>query len=266
MGSGGTFCPQKSFESTGSRRERAHPLDGCQESIACARSEHGSRRDGSRSGVALGFERATWARRRGRPVGRVRSAPSRRAGSIRPLAGAAARPAAAVVPAAASASASRANWLAFDERPSSQNPDCHLKVVLESCERGRFSQSRMMAAARAALQPALTARACTRTPSSRACRCAQSMRSWCCSSAALRPHRFPASPPSVVPLPPAPPPADAVVRALSGSRPRGGGSSVGPGRAARLEDGTPTRVPILSFCSFLPVSRLCRETAECVPS
>ena len=126
MGSGGTFCPQKSFESTGSRRERAHPLDGCQESIACARSEHGSRRDGSRSGVALGFERATWARRRGRPVGRVRSAPSRRAGSIRPLAGAAARPAAAVVPAAASASASRANWLAFDERPSSQNPDCHL--------------------------------------------------------------------------------------------------------------------------------------------
>ena len=127
MGSGGTFCPQKSFESTGSRRERAHPLDGCQESIACARSEHGSRRDGSRSGVALGFERATWARRRGRPVGRVRSAPSRRAGSIRPLAGAAARPAAAVVPAAASASASRANWLAFDERPSSQNPDCHLK-------------------------------------------------------------------------------------------------------------------------------------------
>ena len=118
----------------------------------------------------------------------------------------------------------------------------------------------------AALQPALTARACTRTPSSRACRCAQSMRSWCCSSAALRPHRFPASPPSVVPLPPAPPPADAVVRALSGSRPRGGGSSVGPGRAARLEDGTPTRVPILSFCSFLPVSRLCRETAECVPS
>ena len=128
MGSGGTFCPQKSFESTGSRRERAHPLDGCQESIACARSEHGSRRDGSRSGVALGFERATWARRRGRPVGRVRSAPSRRAGSIRPLAGAAARPAAAVVPAAASASASRANWLAFDERPSSQNPDCHLKT------------------------------------------------------------------------------------------------------------------------------------------
>ena len=127
MGSGGTFCPQKSFESTGSRRERAHPLDGCQESIACATSEHGSRRDGSRSGVALGFERATWARRRGRPVGRVRSAPSRRAGSIRPLAGAAARPAAAVVPAAASASASRANWLAFDERPSSQNPDCHLK-------------------------------------------------------------------------------------------------------------------------------------------
>ena len=119
MGSGGTFCPQKSFESTGSRRERAHPLDGCQESIACARSEHGSRRDGSRSGVALGFERATWARRRGRPVGRVRSAPSRRAGSIRPLAGAAARPAAAVVPASASASASRANWLAFDERPSS---------------------------------------------------------------------------------------------------------------------------------------------------
>ena len=68
------------------------------------------------------------------------------------------------------------------------------------------------------------------------------------------------------PLPPAPPPADAVVRALFGSRPRGGGSSVGPGRAARLEDGTPTRVPILSFCSFLPVSRLCRETAECVPS
>ena len=130
MGSGGTFCPQKSFESTGSRRERAHPLDGCQESIACARSEHGSRRDGSRSGVALGFERATWARRRGRPVGRVRSAPSRRAGSIRPLAGAAARPAAAVVPAAASASASRANWLAFDERPSSQNPDCHLKGLL----------------------------------------------------------------------------------------------------------------------------------------
>ena len=129
MGSGGTFCPQKSFESTGSRRERAHPLDGCQESIACATSEHGSRRDGSRSGVALGFERATWARRRGRPVGRVRSAPSRRAGSIRPLAGAAARPAAAVVPAAASASASRANWLAFDERPSSQNPDCHLKKV-----------------------------------------------------------------------------------------------------------------------------------------
>ena len=127
MGSGGTFCPQKSFESTGSRRERAHPLDGCQESIACATSEHGSRRDGSRSGVALGFERATWARRRGRPVGRVRSAPSRRAGSIRPLAGAAARPAAAVVPAAASASASRANWLAFDERPSSQNPDCPLK-------------------------------------------------------------------------------------------------------------------------------------------
>ena len=126
MGSGGTFCPQKSFESTGSRRERAHPLDGCQESIACATSEHGSRRDGSRSGVALGFERATWARRRGRPVGRVRSAPSRRAGSIRPLAGAAARPAAAVVPAAASASASRANWLAFDERPSSQNPDYHL--------------------------------------------------------------------------------------------------------------------------------------------
>ena len=58
MGSGGTFCPQKSFESTGSRRERAHPLDGCQESIACATSEHGSRRDGSRSGVALGFERA----------------------------------------------------------------------------------------------------------------------------------------------------------------------------------------------------------------
>ena len=128
MGSGGTFCPQKSFESTGSRRERAHPLDGCQESIACATSEHGSRRDGSRSGVALGFERATWARRRGRPVGRVRSAPSRRAGSIRPLAGAAARPAAAVVPAAASASASRANWLAFDERPSSQNPDCHLNA------------------------------------------------------------------------------------------------------------------------------------------
>ena len=126
MGSGGTFCPQKSFESTGSRRERAHPLDGCQESIACARSEHGSRRDGSRSGVALGFESGTWARRRGRPVGRVRSAPSRRAGSIRPLAGAAARPAAAVVPAAASASASRANWLAFDERPL-QNPDCHLK-------------------------------------------------------------------------------------------------------------------------------------------
>ena len=79
--------------------------------------------------MALGFERATWARRRGRPVGRVRSAPSRRAGSIRPLAGAAARPAAAVVPAAASASASRANWLAFDERPSSQNPDCHLKVA-----------------------------------------------------------------------------------------------------------------------------------------
>lgn len=129
MGSGGTFCPQKSFESTGSRRERAHPLDGCQESIACARSEHGSRRDGSRSGVALGFERATWARRRGRPVGRVRSAPSRRAGSIRPLAGAAARPAAAVVPAAASASASRANWLAFDERPSSQNPDYHLTAA-----------------------------------------------------------------------------------------------------------------------------------------
>ena len=128
MGSGGTFCPQKSFESTGSRRERAHPLDGCQESIACATSEHGSRRDGSRSGVALGVERGTWARRRGRPVGRVRSAPSRRAGSIRPLAGAAARPAAAVVPAAASASASRANWLAFDERPSSQNPDCHLNI------------------------------------------------------------------------------------------------------------------------------------------
>ena len=147
--------------------------------------------------------------------------------------------------------------------PVSQNPDCHLKVVLESCERGRFSQSRMLAAAR---RGALTARACTRTPSSRACRCAQSMRSWCCNSAALRPHRSPASPPSVVPLPPAPPPADAVVRALSGSRPRGGGSSVGPGRAARLEDGTPTRVPILSFCSFLPVSRLCRETAECVPS
>ena len=118
----------------------------------------------------------------------------------------------------------------------------------------------------AALRPALTARACTRTPSSRACRCAQSMRSWCCSSAALRPHRSPASPPSVLPLLPAPPPADAVVRALSGARPRGGGSSVGPGRAARLEDGTPTRVPILSFCSFLPVSRLCRETAECVPS
>ena len=140
------------------------------------------------------------------------------------------------------------------------------KVVLESRERGRFSQSRMMAAARAGLQPALTARACTRTPSSRACRCAQSIRSWCCNSAALRPHRFPASPPSVVPLPPAPPPADAVVRALFGSRPRGGGSSVGPGRAARLEDGTPNRVPILSFCSFLPVSRLCRETAECVPS
>ena len=135
MGSGGTFCPQKSFESTGSRRERAHPLDGCQESIACARSEHGSRRDGSRSGVALGFERATWARRRGRPVGRVRSAPSRRAGSIRPLAGAAARPAAAVVPAAASASASRANWLAFDERPSSQNPDCHLKIQASLAER-----------------------------------------------------------------------------------------------------------------------------------
>ena len=130
MGSGGTFCPQKSFESTGSRRERAHPLDGCQESIACATSEHGSRRDGSRSGVALGFERATWARRRGRPVGRVRAAPSRRAGSIRPLAGAAARPAAAVVPAAASASASRANWLAFDETCSSQNPDCHLKLDL----------------------------------------------------------------------------------------------------------------------------------------
>jgi hypothetical protein len=40
----------------------------------------------------------------------------------------------------------------------------------------------------AALQPALTARACTRTPSSRACRCAQSMRSWCCNSAALRPR------------------------------------------------------------------------------
>ena len=118
----------------------------------------------------------------------------------------------------------------------------------------------------AALRPALTARACTRTPSSRACRCAQSMRSWCCSSAALRPHRSPASPPSVLPLPPAPPPADAVVRALSGARPRGGGSSVRPGRAARLEDDTPTRVPILSFCSFLPVSRLCRETAECVPS
>ena len=139
MGSGGTFCPQKSFESTGSRRERAYPLNGCQESIACARSEHGSRRDGSRSGVALGFERATWARRRGRPVGRVRSAPSRRAGSIRPLAGAAARPAAAVVPAAASASASRANWLAFDERPSSQNPDCHLKVrpVGSACARHR---------------------------------------------------------------------------------------------------------------------------------
>ena len=137
MGSGGTFCPQKSFESTGSRRERAHPLDGCQESIACATSEHGSRRDGSRSGVALGFERATWARRRGRPVGRVRSAPSRRAGSIRPLAGAAARPAAAVVPAAASASASRANWLAFDERPSSQNPDCHLNSTnpMVLCER-----------------------------------------------------------------------------------------------------------------------------------
>ena len=133
MGSGGTFCPQKSFESTGSRRERAHPLDGCQESIACATSEHGSRRDGSRSGVALGFERATWARRRGRPVGRVRSAPSRRAGSIRPLAGAAARPAAAVVPAAASASASRANWLAFDERPSSQNPDCHLNELSLRC-------------------------------------------------------------------------------------------------------------------------------------
>ena len=130
MGSGGTFCPQKSFESTGSRRERAHPLDGCQESIACATSEHGSRRDGSRSGVALGFERATWARRRGRPVGRVRSAPSRRAGSIRPLAGAAARPAAAVVPAAASASASRANRLAFEERPSSQNPDPHLKALI----------------------------------------------------------------------------------------------------------------------------------------
>ena len=98
--------------------------------------------------MALGFERATWARRRGRPVGRVRSAPSRRAGSIRPLAGAAARPAAAVVPAAASASASRANWLAFDERPSSQSPACSLKVVLESRERGRFSQSRMLAAAR----------------------------------------------------------------------------------------------------------------------
>ena len=78
--------------------------------------------------MALGFERATWARRRGRPVGRVSSAPSRRAGSIRPLAGAAARPAAAVVPAAASASASRANWLAFDERPSSQNPDCNLNI------------------------------------------------------------------------------------------------------------------------------------------
>ena len=146
MGSGGTFCPQKSFESTGSRRERAHPLDGCQESIACARSEHGSRRDGSRSGVALGFERATWARRRGRPVGRVRSAPSRRAGSIRPLAGAAARPAAAVVPAAASASASRANWLAFDERPSSQNPDCHLKVAVrvlrDGCRPARWHHAR----------------------------------------------------------------------------------------------------------------------------
>ena len=140
MGSGGTFCPQKSFESTGSRRERAYPLDGCQESIACATSEHGSRRDGSRSGVALGFERATWARRRGRPVGRVRSAPSRRAGSIRPLAGAAARPAAAVVPASASALASRANWLAFDERPSSQNPDCHLKALLyRGLAEGNFS-------------------------------------------------------------------------------------------------------------------------------
>ena len=141
------------------------------------------------------------------------------------------------------------------------------KVVLERCEAGRFSQSRMMAAARAALhlQPALTARACTRTPSSRACRCAQSMRSWCCNSAALRPHRSPASPPSVVPLPPAPLPADAVVRALSGSRPRGGGSSVGPGRAARLEDGIPNRVPILSFCSFLPVSEpsLSRDRRVC---
>ena len=148
MGSGGTFCPQKSFESTGSRRERAHPLDGCQESIACATSEHGSRRDGSRSGVALGVERGTWARRRGRPVGRVRSAPSRRAGSIRPLAGAAARPAAAVVPAAASASASRANWLAFDERPSSQNPDCHLKGPLpalsQSCVCARCALARCL--------------------------------------------------------------------------------------------------------------------------
>ena len=135
MGSGGTFCPQKSFESTGSRRERAHPLDGCQESIACARSEHGSRRDGSRSGVALGFESGTWARRRGRPAGRVRSAPSRWAGPIRPLAGAAARPAAAVVPAAAAASASRANWLAFDERPSSQNPNPRLKKSFRCCLR-----------------------------------------------------------------------------------------------------------------------------------
>ena len=156
MGSGGTFCPQKSFESTGSRRERAHPLDGCQESIACATSEHGSRRDGSRSGVALGFERATWARRRGRPVGRVRSAPSRRAGSIRPLAGAAARPAAAVVPAAASASASRANWLAFDERPSSQNPDCHLNSTnpMVSCERSVVAVAHTHTPRRTARPPA----------------------------------------------------------------------------------------------------------------
>ena len=216
MGSGGTFCPQKSFESTGSRRERAHPLDGCQESIACATSEHGSRRDGSRSGVALGFERATWARRRGRPVGRVRSAPSRRAGSIRPLAGAAARPAAAVVPAAASASASRANWLAFDERPSSQNPDCHLKP------RSVAPPSRCPAAAPTAAPPAADGPAATATvggrlPPTRTAALATAIRAAASPNAAADP---PSRPPPLPPRRRCRPPGRLRPRHLPRRRPR----------------------------------------------
>ena len=92
------------------RGGNAAPLDGCQESIACARSEHGSRRDGSRSGVALGFERGTWARRRGRPVGRVSEVRTFATGRLDTAAGRNDR-------GGALASASRANWFRIRPEP-----------------------------------------------------------------------------------------------------------------------------------------------------